>query len=879
MAKFGEAWRRAIFFFRRSQMDRDLAEEMRDHLARKAEKNVAAGMTADEARYAAQRQLGNSTLQQEQSRSSWGFPVLESLLQDVRYGMRGLRRAPGFSVVAILTLALGIGGTTAIFSIVNTILLRPLPFKDSERIVHVWTKSPMFPDFNLGVSKPDFDDLKSQAHSFEALAMYREVAMNLSGAGEPEQLEAAAVTPGFLALFGIHPQQGRDFQADDEQAKQGNVVLLSYGLWQRKFGADPGIVGKPVTLDQKPYTIAGVLPRAFDFPSAILVPLSFSNDELKNRNSWFFFVYAKLKHGTRLPAAQSELDGISARLAAQYPADTGVKLNAMLLQGETTENAKTGLIVLLGAVTFLLMIACANVGNLTLARGTQRQREISVRSALGASRRRIVCQLLVESLLLALLGGAAGLLVAFFGIDGFKAFAPPDVPRLHELRLEPAIAWFGLIISSFAGIVCGLAPAVQTSRSDLVFALKDRTAVPFAAGMRRPWLRSFLVVSEVALALVLLTGSALMVQSLARTLRVDPGFRTDHLLTAELNLARTRYATDEARQLFVRRILDELQARPELGRAAMSDYPTLTGLSAIQSFDPKTLGLDEKPTTLLIKAVDPGYFETMGIPLLSGRAFTDRDTAAATKIVIINESLARHYFAGQNPLGKYLQMSKMGVKSDDQRQIVGVVADVRDVNLRKQPRPQFYSPLLQKTRIAALHLYLRTKSNDPLQLAPALQQTVWAVDKGLPVSHVQSMTANISQSVAEPRFQTWLLCAFAIAGLVLTLIGIYGVISYSVGQRTQEIGIRIALGAQAANVLRMILGQGLRLAVVGVAAGVIGALALSRLIASELFGVKPADPPTLVATVLLMFTVACVASYIPARRATRVDPMIALREE
>jgi putative ABC transport system permease protein len=499
-----------------------------------------------------------------------------------------------------------------------------------------------------------------------------------------------------------------------------------------------------------------------------------------------------------------------------------------------------------------------------------------VRAALGASRARIVRQLLVESLLLALLGGAAGMLVAVFGIDGFKAFAPAEVPRLNELHPEPAIAWFGLVISTLVGVVCGLAPALQTSRSDLVFALKDRSAGSLSLGTRRSLLRSALVISEVALALVLLTGSALMVQSLVRTLEVDAGFRTDHLLTAELSLPRARYATDQARQMFIRRLRDELHARPELSNAALSNFPTLRGMKAIQTFDPKTLGLDEKPTTLLIKSVDPDYLATLGIPLRSGRFFTDRDTAGAAQVMVINESLARHFFPNQNPLGRMMQF---GIDTASQHQIVGIVADVHDVNLREQPRPQVYLPLLQNTKLTLVNLYVRTKTGDPGQLTPALQQGVWAVDKDLPITHVQSMTASISQSVAEPRFRTWLLTSFAIAGLALTLIGIYGVISYSVGQRTQEIGIRVALGAQPGNVLRLILGQGLRLALLGAAAGLVAAFALTRMIASELFGVKPADPATLTATVLLMFTVACVASYIPARRATRVDPMTALREE
>src|SRR5262249_29440685 len=453
-------------------------------------------------------------------------------------------------------------------------------------------------------------------------------------------------------------------------AKSGKVVLIGYGLWQSRFGGARNVIGERVTLDQEPYTIVGVLPQEADY--SLLIPLIFSASDRQNRLHRMAFVYAKLKPETRLRTAQVELDAIAARLAAQYPkTDAGIKLNAALLQGETVENAKTGLLVLLGAVSFLLLIACANVGNLILARGTQRHREISVRAALGAGRGRIVRQLLVESLLVALLGGAAGMLVAVFVIDGFKAFAPTDVPRLHELRLEPMIAWFGLVISSFAGIVCGLAPALQTSRTDLVFALKDRGAASASPGTHHSRLRSVLVISEVALALVLLAGSALMVQSLARTLRVDPGFRTDHLLTAQLTLSQTRYSSDEARQMFVRRLLDELHARPQLGHAAMSDYGTLDNLQAITSFDPKTLGMDEKPTTLLFKSVDPGYFQTMGVPLISGRFFDDHDSLGSNRVVMINESLARHYFPGQNPIGRTLQG---GFKPEDQRQIVGIVA-------------------------------------------------------------------------------------------------------------------------------------------------------------------------------------------------------------
>jgi putative ABC transport system permease protein len=863
-------------------MDHELAEEMRDHLERKATKNAARGMTREEAVYAAQRQLGNSTLQREQSRLTWGFPSVESWLQDLRFGLRVLRKAPGFSTVAILTLALGLGATTAIFSIVNTIVLRPLPYKDSERLAMVWTRSPMFPDFNLGESKSDFDDIKSQAQAFEAMSMYRTSGMTLSGNGEPERVEAVQVTPGFLDMFGVRPEMGRDIEPDDEQGASGSVVLLSQSVWRQRFAADTHILGRRLTLDQKPFTVVGVLPRGFDFPvpDAFLVPLTLSVDEQQSRGYRFFRAIGRLRPGTRLQTAQAELDTLAARLSSQYPEnDSGVNFNAISLQNETVGDARSSLMVLLGAVTFLMLIACANVGNLLLAKGTQRQKEISIRSALGCTRPRIVRQLLVESVLLALLGGAAGLLVAALGIDAFKALAPGNIPRLSELRVEPAVAWFAFVFASCAGIVCGLAPALHTTRFDLTTALKDRMAAWISHGPRRFSLRSFLVVFELALALVLLTGSALMVQSLVRTLRVDPGFSTDHMLTAQINLPAARYGTPEAAQMFVERLLDQLHARPELSQSAVTNFATLGGTLAIQTFDPATLGLNEKKTTLEFKSVDPHYFETFGIPLLSGRLFTERDTAAAPQVLIVNESLARRYFPGQNPLGKELSLDSKRAGSKSQRQIVGVVADVRDVTLRDQARPELYSPLLQQRTIGSLHLYVRTRADNPELLASSLRQCIWAVDKDMPVTHIESLTAAISQSLAEPRFRTWLLSLFAGAGLALTLIGIYGVISYSVSQRTQEIGVRVALGAPRERVLGLILGQGLRLALLGAAIGLAGSLALTRVIASELFGVKPADPATLIGAVLSMLGIVLLAAYLPARRATRVDPVIALRHE
>jgi putative ABC transport system permease protein len=871
--RLNELFRRIVFTLKRRQMDRELVEEMRQHLELKTQKNLAAGMAAEEARYAAQRQLGNLTRMEEESRRTWGFPFLESLLQDIRYSVRGLGKAPGFTLVAMVTLALGIGATTAIFSVINTVLLRPLPYKDSQRIARIQTITPMFPEFQLDESIPDYNDIKAGARSFEALALYEKKAINLTGPGDPEQISTANISSELLPLLGISPALGRGFLADDEQRKSGDVVLLSHGLWRERFASDPNVVGKSVTLEQKPYTVIGVMPAGFEFPNketAVWTPLILTPENSKPGN-WFFSVLAKIRAEQGQKAAQTELDGIAARLGAEYPqTDKGIQFKLIPLQEEVTGEAKSGLMLLLGAVGFLLLIACANVSNLILSRGLERQSEIAMRAALGASRPRILRQLLVESLVLSCLGGAAGMLLAVYGVDAYRALAPANVPRLSELHVEP-IAWFALALSSLAGILCGLAPALHTSRADLNMALKDRTA---AGGRSRFSLLGALVTLEVALAVVLLDGSALMAQSMVRLLSVDAGFRTDHVLTAALKLPESRYPTAEARHIFVQQLLDKLHANDRLKAVALSDSAALTDNLTMMALDPGALGAGDKSTTLQMRSVAPEFFETLGIGLISGRVFTVTDTKSAPCVAIINESLSRRYFSGQNALGKLL---KFGSKADDQCQVIGVVADTRDVHLRAAPRPQVYLPLLRNTP-GSLHLFIRT-SADPLALANELRKTVWAIDKEQPVSQVQSMTEVIAKSVAEPRFRTWLLGAFATAGLTLTLVGIYGVVSYMAGQRTREIGIRVALGAQRSSVLRLVVGEGIRLAGIGAATGVMGALALTRLAKNQLYDIKPADPMTLAGAAALMILVALAACYVPARRATRVDPLIALRHE
>ena len=875
MALPGELWRRLLFSFQRKRLERDLQEEMRQHMQMKAREQLDAGVSSEDAGYAAQRQMGNMALQQEQSRASWGFPLLESIGQDVRYGLRGLRKAPGFTAAAVLTLALGIGATSAIFSVFYTVLLKPLPYHDPSRLVMISTETPAFPGFRLGVSLQDYAELNAASPAFEGLAMYRTSRSNLTGEQEPEQLTSLAVSPGFLSLLGMHPQIGRDFVESDAQQGSADVVLLSDELWRRKFAADPAIVGRTITLDQKPRTVIGVLPAKFDFQqNQVFLPLIFSAREQHERRFRFCFVVGRLRSGVKTSSAQAELDTIAAHLGKTYPDDKDMRFDMRSLQEWFTGSSKPALRILLGAVAFLLLIACANVSNLILSRGIQRRREIAVREALGASRGRIVRQLLIESLLLSLLGGAAGIVLAICSTR-LLTIMNPNMPGSDGP--VSGIAWSAIAIATLAGLVCGLLPALHTSRLNLQSSLKER--MPSSASFEsRRWkisLRSVLVTGEIVLALVLLTGSALMVQSLVRVLHIDAGFRTDHLLTADLNLPASRYSqSDPAQALFAQRLLEALRARKEFTHVALSNSTTLAGNMRVASVEAGIVNGHNKAETIGMRSVSPDFFETFGIPVLGGRTFDDHDIAGSTRVTIINKAMADYFWPGENMVGREV---RLGDEKADGYLIAGVVGNVRDVSLNVEPQPQVYIPFSQSPS-PDIHLAARS-SSEPLDFVPALRHAVWSVDKNQPVTHIQTMQQVIAKSTADRRLRTLLIGSFAALGLILTLIGIYGVISYSVSQRTQEIGIRLALGAQPKAVLLHVLGQGLKLAIIGAGLGLVGSLLLMRLLTTQLYGVKPSDPATLTAVMLLMLVVAGAASYIPARRATKVDPMVALRCE
>ncbi len=801
--------------------------------------------------------------------------------QDLKYASRMLAKNPRFTAIAVLTLALGIGANTAIFSAVNAILLRPLPYKDSSRIVNVWTTLSYFPNFRLGNSPADITDIRDGSHALEQMAAYKSETLNLTGAGDPEEVSAGLLSAEFLPALGIRPAMGRWFAAEEDQPNSGAVVILSDALWRRRFGADREILGKDVTLNQKLYRIVAVMPPSFRFPEKadLWIPLALSDKESHDRMMHGTSLLAKLKPGAGLPQAQIELNTIAARLAKQYPdVDDGIGLSVVPLQAATVREVRPALLVLLGAVGFVLLIACANVGSLALARGLKRQKEIGIRVALGASRFRIIRLLLLENMLVAGIGGAMGLLLAWWGIDALRSWAPSNTPRLAELHADYGVLWLTLAISTAAGILFGSFPAVQFSRPNLDAALNQRSSAA-SGGSHRSRLRNALVVVELALALVLLVGSALTIQSFARLTHVDAGFRTDHLLTMSVHLSPLKYPQKSQQIDFLTQALEKLRALAGVESVAAADAPVLRHMIKVS-----TITIEGAPQTSLassgslqIKGVTPGFFKTLGMRLLRGRDFAKTDIQGAPGVAIINDSMMRRYWPDGNAIGKRVSFGTDKSAKPIWNEIVGIVNDTRDTSLNSAPQPQVFLSLWQGPA-DGIDFYLRT-SRDPASLAQAAQSQIWALDHDQPVTNLSTMEVAISEDVAEPRFRTLLLGLFAVLGLALALIGIYGVISYSVSQRTHEIGIRMALGAQAGDVMRDVLWDGMKLALAGLAIGLVAAFGLTRLMMSLLFEVKPTDPVTFAGVTILLGAVSLGACYFPARRATKVDPLVALRYE
>lgn len=877
-----QLWRRVLFYLRRDQFDRDLEEEMQFHLEMKSEENRQAGMEPLEARYAAERQFGNQTLLQEVSREMWAVRSIETLAQDLRYGARMLLKNPGFTLIGVLTLGLGIGANTAIFTVVNAVLLQPLPFHEPERLVRVWRSSA--DGDRSGLSFPDFADIRAQQTVFERMAAWRSSECTLTGQGDPVNLRGVAVTAELFPLLGVAPQLGRSFTPEEDQA--GNrAVILSQSLWQNRFNSDPNVIGKNVTIDSQSYNVAGVMPAGFKFPiqnDPVDLWLSLAADAegrapiTAARGYPAFSVIGRLEPNVTAPQAEDSLRVIVHNLARQHTLSDFASSRARVLpyHEEVVRNVRLGLLLMFGAVGCVLAVACANVANLLLQRATTRRREIAIRAALGAGRGRILRQLLTESLLLALSGGAIGWLLAMWGTKLLISLAPIGLPRAPESGLDMRVVGFAVLVSLATGVIFGLAPALQAAKADLNEALKDSAK---GSSRRSNRFRNALIVVEVALTLMLLVCSGLLLNSFLRLQRVDPGFDTHNVLTFRIDLPATRYSQQTQVAPFYQQLISRLEAAPGVKSVSAISDPPLSSYRDLTGFSIEGIATTpDKPFPYIAdwRAVTPGYFETMGMRLIKGRDFTPRDEPRSTQVAIINETLARRYFPNQDPLGKRIMP---GVGGSLMREIVGVVSDSKHASLREAPPPTIILPHEQLPH-PSMTLVVRA-ANDPNNLIGVVQKEAQALDSELPVFNIRTLDQYVDFSVAKPKFSALLVGLFAGLALILSCIGLYGVMSYAVAQRTRELGIRMALGAQTRDVLKLVVRQGMWLTLLGAAIGVAGAIALTRMIKSWLFGVSPTDPLTFAAAALLLAIVALLSCWVPARRAAKVDPMTALRFE
>ena len=818
---------------------------------------------------------------------------MTSLWQDLRYGVRMLLKSPGFTMAVIVALALGIGANTAIFSVVNAVLLRALPYENAGRLLVIYGGGAQDTEVDAPLSYPDFVDYKNAAQTLEHVAAYSKSGTFISAGGdELERVWGAEVSVELFPLLGVRPALGRFFTAEEDQPGGPSVVVLSYSLWQRRFGSDPHVVGREIKmgLAGRSYAVVGVTPPGFEFPISAegadyyrpFTVITARNDPsvLSNRGTRFMPVVASLKPGITLEQAAAELDTITSRLAAQYPdVNAGRRIRLISMHEDLVGDIRPALLVLLGAVGFVLLIACANVANLSLVRASARGKEIAVRMALGASRWRLMRQLLTESLLLALVSGALGLLLATWGVDVLKALAPGDIPRLSEVGLDGRVLIFTLAVSALTGVVFGLAPAWQASHFDLTASLKEGGRGS-TEGARRNRTRSLLVVSEVALSLLLLVGAGLLLKSFVRLLNADPGYTAARVLTMLIPLPNTSYSSPEQQHAFFREAIERTRALPGVEAAAAVNVLPLGNRETRTTFD--IGGRPPAPSETQVAARNPlitsDYFRVMNIPVRRGRAFTDRDAVAAPPVAVINEAFARRYFPSEEPLGQRLILKDENSNPLPPREIVGVVGNVRLGGLDDGVIPEFYVPFLQSAD-AQMNLVVRSSTSDPAALASAVRGVIRGIDKGLAVWETRTMDERVALWVAPRRFNALLLGCFACIALVLAAVGIYGVMAYTVMQRTHEIGIRMALGAQSGDVLRLIVGRGMSLALIGVVCGVAAAAAMTRVMRSLLYEVSTTDPAIFAGVAALLAVVAFLACYIPARRATKVDPIIALRYE
>ncbi len=864
--------------FGREARERELAEELESHLQMHIEDNIRAGLTPEEARRQALIKLGGVEQTKEEFRRQRGIPMIEDLWKDLRYGARMLLKQPGFTLIAVLTLGLGIGANTAIFSIVNAVLLRPFPYQAPERLVIVQERFSAAE--GITVSYPNFVDWRAQNTTFASIAAVRaNESFNFTGAGEPERLQGRLVSAEFFSTLGIQPMLGRDFLAEEDRPGATPAVILSYGFWQRRFGADESVVGKQLTLNNQSFTVVGITPANFQFGAEadVSVPLGLSAERFRLRGADpGIGVVARLKPNLSQQQAETELNLVAARLEQQYPeSNKGRRVLLTPLHESFVGDVRQPLLILLGAVGLVLLIACANVANLLLARSSARRKEMALRVALGAPARRIIRQLLTESLLLAALGAALGILLALWGTSLIASQLPDGIPRLQEAQVDAPVLVFTLAVSLLTGLLFGLAPALQASRPNLTEGLKEGDRGSSGSRQR---LRSVLVIGEVALTLTLLVGAGLLLQSFRRVLQVDPGFNAQNLLTMQVSVN-----NPDGQQVanFFEQLQQKVRNLPGVKSVAVSNglpFGTANFPTFLIDGRPET---ENKPSGIRY-TVSPDYFQTLGIALIEGRLFTAQDTFDTPPVVIIDEVLAQKYFPNEEPLGKRLKQSM----DSPSLEIVGVVRHVEPNSLdgQGQGSAQFYLNFNQIAverlpgYVRRINLLTRTEV-EPSSLAQAVRGQIAALNKDQAVFNVRTMEQIVGQSVAPRRFSMMLLTVFAVVALALASLGIYGLMSYAVIQRTREIGVRMALGAQSGNVLRLVIGQGMKLALAGVALGLVASVALTRTIKSLLFGVSATDPATFAAIALLLALVALLACWLPARRATKVDPMMALRCE
>ena len=855
----------------------DIDEELRSHIEMEIEANRAIGMTPEEARRSAAESFGNVGSIRDLAYQVKGGGFIETFWQDTRFSARMLRKHPGFSLIAVLTLTLGIGANTAIFSIVNAVLLRPFPFQSPEELVIVGEGA-----IAGTVSYPNFVDWRDDRNLFAAASAVRpNENYNFAEAGEPERLQGRLVSAGFLTLLGVKPLLGRDFLAEDDRPGATPTVILSSGLWSRRFGNDESIIGKTITLNDQRYSIIGVTPPDFEFGMAadVSIPIGLSAERFKARGSDpGINVVARLRPNVSQQQTETELNLVYARLEQQYPtSNTGRRAYLSSVHEYFVGDVRQPLLILLASVGLVLLIASANVANLLLVRASTRRREMSVRVALGAGRWRIVRQLLTESMLLALIGGVLGILLAVWGTSFIANQLPAGIPRITEANVDVRVLAFTVSVSVITGFLFGLAPALQASRLNLTEALKEGDR----GTSSRQRLRGVLVVSEVALTLTLLVGAGLLIQSFRRVLQVDPGFKAQNLLTMQVSVN-----NPDGHQVasFFNQLQDNVRRLPGVKSVAVANGLPLGGANHPVFFiEGRPLPPNGQAPGAIRYTVSPGYFETMGIQLLKGRGFSAQDTPTTPLVMIIDEALAQQHFQNEDPIGKRIAQSSNFTPTYE---IVGVVSHVEQYNLDAQAirTPQFYLSFNQippeRLPGSTRRINVLTRTDvEPSSVTSAVRGEIAALNKTQPVFNVRTMEEIVSQSVAPRRFSMLLLSVFAIVALILASIGIYGMMSYAVAQRTREIGLRMTLGAQRGNVLRLVIGQGMKLVIVGVVLGLVAAIALTRTMKSLLFGVSATDPETFIGIALLLTIVALLACWIPARKATKVDPIVALRCE